>query len=154
MSNTGARVTLGVVPRERWSLSVRSLTSLLKHTPSDVELIYVDGGSPDHIRRELESMVSSRGGRFIRHDYVMATNEARNIIVDWFTNSLTFEDHCAVGPDNQSRLHTSGNGLGFFSRQPLDHFLGRFSGNRVFRNIGGRNGEFQSQGRHQLESAR
>ncbi|MEO0495213.1 MAG: glycosyltransferase [Actinomycetota bacterium] len=75
------RVSLCIVPRERWSLSVRSLRQILDHVPDEIELVYVDGGSPDHIHRELESIVAERGGTFIRRDYVLATSEARNLAV-------------------------------------------------------------------------
>jgi hypothetical protein len=35
-----------VVPRERFSLTRRSLESLCTHTPGAFSLIYVDGGAP------------------------------------------------------------------------------------------------------------
>ena len=75
------RVSLCVVPRERWSLSVRSLRQVLEHVPADVELVYVDGGSPDHIHAELAEIVADFGGTYIRRDYVLACSESRNLAI-------------------------------------------------------------------------
>jgi GT2 family glycosyltransferase len=58
---------------------VRSLRSVLDHLPGGVELVYVDGGSPDDVARELESMVRDAGGTWIRRDCVLTGNEARNL---------------------------------------------------------------------------
>jgi len=78
-STTAERTSLAIVPRERWSLSVRSLKAALDAAPDGVELVYVDGGSPDVIRAELEEIVTAFGGVFIRRDYVLVPNEARNL---------------------------------------------------------------------------
>ena len=81
MSNEATKVVVGVVPRERWSLSVPSLTSLLPTLAPDMELVYVDGGSPDRIATELRDLVEAHGGRYLRYYHVLACSEARNIIV-------------------------------------------------------------------------
>ena len=81
MSNEATKVVVGVVPRERWSLSVPSLESLLPTLAPGMELVYVDGGSPHHIATELRRLVEGHGGRYLRHDHVLACSEARNIIV-------------------------------------------------------------------------
>lgn len=74
-----ARISLCVVPRERWSLSVRSLRQILEHTPDGIELVYVDGGSPAETAAELEEIVKQHGGTYIRRDHVLGPNEARNL---------------------------------------------------------------------------
>lgn len=81
MAEANPRVSVGVVPRSRWSLSVPSLVSLLETLPDGVELVYVDGGAPDAISAELRAMVEGHGGKFLRYDYVLICNEARNILI-------------------------------------------------------------------------
>lgn len=74
------RLVVGVVPRERWSLSVPSLHSLLETLPEGVPLIYVDGGAPEAIAAELQQLVEAAGGRYFRFDFVLSCQEARNLI--------------------------------------------------------------------------
>ena len=49
----GPLVTVVVVPRERFSLTKRSLESIYANTHSEFTLLYVDGGSPSSIKRYL-----------------------------------------------------------------------------------------------------
>lgn len=78
-SSIGLRLALAIVPRERWSLAVRSLDATLEVVPAGTQLVYVDGGSPPETRRALEERVAAYGGTFIRRDCVLAPNEARNL---------------------------------------------------------------------------
>lgn len=88
------RVTLCVVPRERWSLSVRSLRQILEHTPAGIELVYVDGGSPAEMAEELEQIVADHGGTYVRRDHVLGPNEARNLALPHATKEyLLFVDN-------------------------------------------------------------
>lgn len=75
----GGRLSLAIVPRERWSLAVRSLEATLAVVPTGTQLVYVDGGSPPEIHHQLERRVVEHGGRFVRRDCVLAPNEARNL---------------------------------------------------------------------------
>jgi glycosyltransferase involved in cell wall biosynthesis len=74
-----ARVTIVVVPRERFSFARTSLESLLANTHTPFELIYVDGGSPRHIRRFVELKSEEYGFKLIRENRYLIPNEARNI---------------------------------------------------------------------------
>lgn len=75
----GHRLSVVIVPRERWSLAVRSLDATLAVLPSGTQLVYVDGGSPRDIRDAIEERVGAHGGRFLHRDHVLAPNEARNL---------------------------------------------------------------------------
>ena len=78
-------LTVVVVPRQRWSLAVRSLRAVLDRLPAGIELVYVDGGSPADISTELEAMVRAVGGTWIRRDCILTGNEARNLARDHIT---------------------------------------------------------------------
>ena len=73
------KVTLVVVPRERFSASARSLESVHLHTPSGLRLIYVDGGSPPDTARYLARQSQAWGFELVRTDRFLSPNEARNL---------------------------------------------------------------------------
>jgi GT2 family glycosyltransferase len=73
-----SRVTVAVVPRERFSYTKPSLESIFANTPPGVKLVYVDGGSPPAIRRYLAAQARSRGFDLIRTDHYLSPNQARN----------------------------------------------------------------------------
>src|ERR1700691_3856723 len=72
-------VTVVVVPRERFSYSRTSLESLHANTHLPFRLIYVDGGSPAHIKRYLESQAAEKRFQLIRTEHYLSPNQARNI---------------------------------------------------------------------------
>ena len=72
-------VTIVVVPRERFSCTQASLESIFEHTQYPYKLIYVDGNSPRHIRRYLNSQARARGFQILRTNYYLTPNHARNI---------------------------------------------------------------------------
>jgi GT2 family glycosyltransferase len=71
--------TVVVVPRERFSMALRSLDSIYASTTGPFRLVYVDGGSPPRVRRALESAARARGFRLIRTEHYPSPNEARNL---------------------------------------------------------------------------
>jgi GT2 family glycosyltransferase len=73
------RVTVVVVPRERFSLTEVSLESLYQNTPEPFDLIYVDGHSPSRIRRYLEREARAKGFRLIRLPHFIPTPRSRNL---------------------------------------------------------------------------
>jgi GT2 family glycosyltransferase len=73
------RVTIVVVPRERFSQTQRSLEDLYEHTTLPFHLIYVDAGGPPPTRRYLEEAARERGFELIRVDRYLGQNEARNL---------------------------------------------------------------------------
>ncbi|HEY6050031.1 MAG TPA: glycosyltransferase family A protein, partial [Thermoanaerobaculia bacterium] len=77
--NRSPRVTVVVVPRERYSQSERSLEGLYEHTTMPFDLVYVDAGGPPPVRRYLEEAARRRGFRLIRVDRYLGQNAARNL---------------------------------------------------------------------------
>jgi GT2 family glycosyltransferase len=77
----GKRVSVVIVPRQRWSLAERSLAAVLATVPQGAQVIYVDGGSPSHISANLERMVRAADGVWVRKDCVLMGNEARNLAI-------------------------------------------------------------------------
>ncbi len=53
LAANAAKVTIVVVPRERFSFALTSLESIYENSDINFELIYVDGGSPDHVKSRL-----------------------------------------------------------------------------------------------------
>lgn len=72
-------VTVVVVPRERFSVSVRSLTRLMACTDTPFELVYVDGGSPAYVRDRLREEAARYGFRLLRTERYLSPNQARNL---------------------------------------------------------------------------
>lgn len=94
---TQPRVTVVVVPRERFSETRRSLESVLHHTPTSSDLVYVDGGSPPHVARYLRQAAGHHGFRLLRHDRYLTPNEARNLgAAEASSPYLVFLDNDAV----------------------------------------------------------
>jgi GT2 family glycosyltransferase len=73
------KVTLVVVPRERFSCAQTSLESLYEHTRMPFKLVYVDGNSPAKVRDYLAEQAEIKGFRLIRTDYYLYPNQARNL---------------------------------------------------------------------------
>ncbi len=94
---TVPRVTVVVVPRERFSSAPESLRSVLRETDEPYELVYVDGGSPSNIRRQLEAEADRAGFRLIRKDRYLSPNEARNLgLREVKTEYVVFVDNDVV----------------------------------------------------------
>lgn len=72
-------VTIVVVPRERFSYTRQSLESIYEHTEYPFKLIYIDGGSPSHIRDYLAAYADQKQFQLIRTDYYLCPNHARNL---------------------------------------------------------------------------
>lgn len=72
-------VTIVVVPRERFSCTQASLESIFAHTAYPFKLIYVDGNSPRHIRRYLDTQAEAKGFQILRTDRYLTPNCARNL---------------------------------------------------------------------------
>ncbi|PSB49412.1 glycosyltransferase family 2 protein [Chamaesiphon polymorphus] len=76
---TEPQVTIIVVPRERFSLTQESLESIYEYTETPFHLVYVDGGSPTHIRQYLATQSQQKNFQLIRTNYYLTPNRARNI---------------------------------------------------------------------------
>ncbi|MEC4886413.1 MAG: glycosyltransferase [Scytonema sp. PMC 1070.18] len=73
------KVTIVVAPRERFSYTQQSLESIYEHTEYPFELIYVDGGSPSHIKNYLADKAKEKQFQLIRTENYLSPNSARNI---------------------------------------------------------------------------
>ncbi|ARV63075.1 glycosyl transferase family 2 [Nostocales cyanobacterium HT-58-2] len=73
------QVTIVVVPRERFSYTSESLESIYEHTQYPFKLIYVDGGSPSHIRDYLVDKATEKQFQLIRTEHYLSPNIARNL---------------------------------------------------------------------------
>ncbi len=73
------QVTIVVVPRERFSVTRKSLESIYEHTDIRFRLVYVDGGSPPRTRRYLRAQAAFRGFELVRTEYYLSPNRARNL---------------------------------------------------------------------------
>lgn len=73
------KVTIIIVPRERFNFTKHSLENVYEHTKLPFKLVYVDGNSPKHIKIYLESQSRQKGFRLIRTDRYLTPNQARNL---------------------------------------------------------------------------
>lgn len=71
------QATVVVVPRERFSRALPSLASLLAHTRRDVPIVYVDAGSPPHVRRAIAIAARRNDVTLLRSNRYLAPNAAR-----------------------------------------------------------------------------
>ncbi|MEO1431739.1 MAG: glycosyltransferase [Cyanobacteria bacterium J06633_8] len=72
-------VTIIVAPRERFSYTRESLESIYEHTQIPFKLIYIDGGSPSHIKNYLENQAAQKQFAIIRTEHYLSPNHARNL---------------------------------------------------------------------------
>ena len=79
LNQNDSKVTVIVVPRERFSCIKPSLESIYEHTKIDFNLVYVDGGSPAHIQRYLSEQAQAKGFNLIRTEHYLSPNQSRNI---------------------------------------------------------------------------
>ena len=73
------KVTVVVVPRERFNITELALETLYKHTVLPFKLVYVDGNSPGHIKHYLKEQAKQKGFRLIRTEHFLSPNQARNL---------------------------------------------------------------------------
>lgn len=95
------KVTIVVVPRERFSYTRESLESIYEHTDYPFKLIYVDGNSPAHIRDYLKEQATQKQFQLIRSDTYLSPNRARNIGLKEVTSDyVVFIDNDVVVSPN------------------------------------------------------
>lgn len=76
--DTPAPLTVCIVPRERYSLAVRSLDSVLAATPAAVPIVYLDGASPPAIASALRERCEARGAHYLPAGQHLSPSEARS----------------------------------------------------------------------------
>lgn len=72
-------ITIVVTPRDRFCFTQANLESILQNADIPYELIYVDGGSPDHIREYIKKASLQKKFQLIRIDHYLTPNQSRNL---------------------------------------------------------------------------
>jgi GT2 family glycosyltransferase len=94
---TAPKVTLVVVPRERFSFTMTSLENIYEMTDIPFNLVYVDGGSPAPIRDYLQKQSQEKGFELIRTEHYLIPNVARNMGLQWVTTPyVVFVDNDVI----------------------------------------------------------
>lgn len=97
MPPSSVRVTIAVAPRERFSYTQASLESIYANTTTPFELVYIDGGSPDPIKKYLETQSQLKGFKLIRVNHFLPPNHARNLaLAEVKTEFVVFIDNDVI----------------------------------------------------------
>ena len=73
-----SRVSVVIVPRERFSCAAESMRSIVTHTPDATEFLCVDAGSAPDIAAELSDLAAAHDVQLIRTEDMLSPNQARN----------------------------------------------------------------------------
>jgi GT2 family glycosyltransferase len=93
-SSADPKVTLVVVPRERFSFARESLESIYERTNFPFKLVYVSAGSPRALRRYLAAEAQVKGFELIHTNHYLTPNQARNLgLVKVTTKYVVFIDN-------------------------------------------------------------
>jgi len=97
---TAPRITVVVVPRERFSHSKVALETLYQNTALPFELTYVDANSPRHVARYLRQQAAERNFQLIRRERYLSPNQARNVGLAAVTSEYVvfIDNDCEVAP--------------------------------------------------------
>jgi hypothetical protein len=75
-------ITIGFVPRERFSLAAESLQRIFDHTAEAFDLIVVDCNIPANYRREMDQVLEGRDNvTIITADHYLLPNQSKNLVV-------------------------------------------------------------------------
>ena len=88
-ANRNSRVTIVMTIRERHSLTIQALKSILSNTPPIFRLIFVDCHSPVRIREQLETLVRQYGVELVSTENPLWPNQARVKILDRISSEYT-----------------------------------------------------------------
>jgi hypothetical protein len=88
-ANQNSRVTIVMTIRERYSLTIQSLKSILSNTPPIFRLIFVDYQSPIWIREQLETLARQYGIELVHTEDPLWPNQARIKILDKISSEYT-----------------------------------------------------------------
>ena len=90
-------ITIGFVPRERFSSAAESLESILTETDTPYEMLIVDCATPPAVWAEIEALIEGRDNiRVLRTDHVLLPNEAKNLVI----RETKTEYLCLIENDN------------------------------------------------------
>ena len=83
-------LTIGIVPRERFSVAARSLKTILEFTDLDYELVIVDNQTPPRYWSQIEQLIAGRENvRIIRTDRFLLPGPCKELIAQVCDNELT-----------------------------------------------------------------
>ena len=83
-------ITIGVVPRERFSVAAECIQLLYERTNLEFELIYVDTLTPRRYMAQIESQLEGRdNARIIHSDEWLLPNQSKQLIGEESTTELT-----------------------------------------------------------------
>jgi GT2 family glycosyltransferase len=118
---TASRVTIVVVPRERFSHSKAALETLYQNTAQPFELMYVDVNSPRHVAGYLRQRAAERNFQLIRRERYLSPNQARNVgLGDVTSEYVVFIDNdCEVAPGCLSALLRCAEETGAWAVAPV-----------------------------------
>lgn len=88
-ANHDSRVTIVMTIRERYSLTIQALKSILSNTPPIFRLIFVDCQSPVWIREQLETLAHQYGIELVRTEEFLRPNLARIKVLDRMSSEYT-----------------------------------------------------------------
>jgi len=88
-ANHDSRVTIVMTIRERYSLTIQALKSILSNTPPIFRLIFVDYQSPIWIREQLETLARQYGIELVHTEDLLWPNQARIKIQDRISSEYT-----------------------------------------------------------------
>ncbi|MEQ1742231.1 MAG: glycosyltransferase [Candidatus Nitrotoga sp.] len=88
-ANHNSRVTIVMTIRERYSLTIQALKSILSNTPPIFRLIFVDCHSPVWIREQLETLARQYGIELVRSEDPLWPNQARTKVLDRISSEYT-----------------------------------------------------------------
>lgn len=92
-------ITIGIVPRERFSTTAQVIESVLRHTEVAYELIFVDGNMPACYRREVDDLLALvPNSRVIRTPEYVLPNHSKALVAEAARTRLTclLENDCLV----------------------------------------------------------
>lgn len=100
-------ITIGLVPRERFSAAAETLRSIYQHTGMDFDLLIVDCAIPATYRRQMEEVLAGRdNARVLSVDHHLLPNQSRNLILQNSTTDYVclIENDVLVSPGWLERL--------------------------------------------------
>ena len=75
-------ITIGFVPRERFSLAAEALQRIFDHTEQPFDMIVVDCNIPPVYRQEMDQVLEGRDNvRIIQRDRYLLPNQSKNLVV-------------------------------------------------------------------------
>ncbi|MFW2383011.1 MAG: glycosyltransferase family 2 protein, partial [Acidimicrobiales bacterium] len=122
---TEAHITIGVVPRERFSAAPEALRRLLQNTPQPFELLIVDAGTPEPWRSDIEQILAYRSDATVvpapADTGPLLPNQARNLVLEHATGDwiCLLENDVLVGEDWLNPLLTNAERHGAGAAVPL-----------------------------------